>query len=134
MKKNVSSVCSPDEADPNKWNRIIDENGVCQIGAGSNLELCHIHHDCVGLVVEFAKPVTNAYVLVSGENILVEYWCFRDDIGDTFKAMKWGRFPWQSKDVPWGAGIGSKPGYVALRITAEKIHTIEDVVYEAIDG
>ncbi len=94
----------------------------CKPEAGAILVLCRVYHDD-GLVLEFARPVTNAFFLFGSSDAFVEVWLRRIDIGDASRAKIHGPAPNGT-----GVGISIDPGYVAVRLTG-RLLVIEDVVY-----
>ncbi len=102
-----------------------DPRGVkktyCSPEAGAQLVLCRIYHDG-GLVLEFSRPVANAFFLFEGQGV-VEVWLRRKDIGNEN-----GVQIYEPANGATGIGISIDPGYVAVRLTGELI-VIEDVVY-----
>ena len=98
--------------------RTHDENR-CRAEAGENLTLCRIYHND-GLILEFTRPVTNAFFLFDG-CAKIELWLRRVDIGNAEGSQVY-------EPIHGGIGIGITPGFVAARVTG-KLVVIEDVVY-----
>ncbi len=98
----------------------------CSIGAGDNLDLCAIwHHPKGGLVLEFGRPVKNAFFWLQGAETRVDVWLRREDIGDLGRVQTY--LPNEGDDE-MAIGISFDPPYIAVRLVGDLV-TVEDVVY-----
>ena len=96
----------------------------CNICCGDNLDLCAINNTPDGLILEFGRPVSNAFFWLKGADSRIDVWLRREDIG-TDRVQTY--LPDEGDDV-LAIGIAFDPPYVAVRLIGD-IVTVEDVVY-----
>ena len=97
----------------------------CSICCGDNLDLCAINNTPDGLILEFGRPVSNAFFWLKGSDARIDVWLRRQDIGNLDRAQTY--LPNEGADE-MGIGISFDPPYVAVRLVGH-IVTVEDVVY-----